>query len=146
MNLIATMLGAFSVVAGGACSSQPDARPRETSTSVESPEILIQPSDIEAYRSGVAREIGLRIEAERQGFVTREAMVDSAAAEAAGLPVPRYRLVVGGIEDLLARGPQRQGDSSPHLAPGVEPVWQQERLALDSIRLEAVVLRARTGS
>ncbi|MEO8201967.1 MAG: hypothetical protein ABI679_15655 [Gemmatimonadota bacterium] len=107
---------------------------------------VIDSTDVEAYRSGVAAEIGLRREADRLGFLVPAELVDSATAAAAGIPVPRYRIVAGMVETLLAHGPNGETVLKPHLSPQAAPMWRREQFALDSLRLEVVVLRARTSS
>lgn len=133
-------------VSGSACTGQPDSSPSIGHGAVGSPVVLLDREDVAAYRAGVSREIGLRSEAERLGFVAREELVDSAAAAAAGLPVSRYRVVAGAVEALLAQGLTAGIGPEQHLSPGTDSIWTLQRLSLDSLRLEAVVLRARTGS
>lgn len=134
------------MLVGGGCSGRPDARVAVRTEGMDPPAIVIQASDLAAYRLGVSREIGLRSAADHQGFVTREERVDSLAAEAAGLPVSRYREVVGTVEVLLARAPGTGRDLEHVLAPAAASEWARQRLSLDSLRLEALVLRARTGN
>ena len=140
------ILGPVFVAASDGCSGQPEAQAAVLIDSMETAKMLIETSDIEAYRTGVSREIGIRGEAERLGFVVREEMVDSSAAEAAGLPVARYRVVSQAVEALLARGPKSELNPQHTLAADAESVWTLRKLSLDSLRLEALVLRARTGN
>lgn len=108
--------------------------------------VVLEPRDVEAYRTGVSWEIRIRSQAESLGFAVREARVDSAAADAAGLPVQRYRVIAATVETMLGRGPRSEPDVELPLTPDAISLWSEQRLALDSLRLEVLVLRARTGS
>lgn len=131
------------LLACAGCSDRVDTALPADNHNLDSPMTLLAAEDVKGYRSGVTLEIALRNKAESLGFAVREEMVDSAAAEAAGLPITRYRAVATTIEALLARGPK--GTTDPLLTPEAESAWNQDRGILDSLRLEVLVLRARTS-